>query len=204
VLYLAQMSSGDERARYLQNCIEKYNDCFYDDGVQVGAYARFILAEDYKSQGETDKAQALFDEIKSKYPDAIDHAGNSVPSTNSTVADTNNNTGAAIAAAGTWLKLIDEGQYAESHRAAAKYFQGAVTETAWENSMETFRKPLGTVVSRSLKSAVSHPELPGAPDGSYVVMQFDTSFTDKKVSVETVTFMLEKDGQWRAAGYYIK
>jgi serine/threonine protein kinase len=76
VLYLAQMSEGDERAQYLQDCIDKYNDCFYDDGVQVGAYARFILAEDYKSQGETDKAQVLFDEIKSKYPDAMDHRGN--------------------------------------------------------------------------------------------------------------------------------
>jgi serine/threonine protein kinase len=75
VLYLAQMSQGDERAQYLQDCIDKYNDCFYDDGVLVGAYARFILAEDYKSQGETDKARVLFDEIKSKYPDAIDHRG---------------------------------------------------------------------------------------------------------------------------------
>jgi serine/threonine protein kinase len=76
VLYLAQMSQGDERAKYLQDCIEKYNDCFYGDGVQVGAYARFLLAEDYKSQGETDKAKALFSEIKVKYAGAIDHRGN--------------------------------------------------------------------------------------------------------------------------------
>jgi len=78
VLYLAQMSQGDERTRYFQECIDKYNDCFYDDGVQVGAYARFLLAQDYKRQGETDKAHVLFDEIKSKYADAIDHAGSSL------------------------------------------------------------------------------------------------------------------------------
>jgi hypothetical protein len=76
VLYLAQMSQGDERAQYLQDCIDTYNDCFYGDGVQVGAYARFLLAQDYKSQGETEKAKALFDEIKFKYADAIDHRGN--------------------------------------------------------------------------------------------------------------------------------
>jgi hypothetical protein len=75
VLYLAQMSQGDERAHYLQECIDKYNDCFYGDGVQVGAYARFLLAGDYKNQGETEKAKALFVEIKSKYADAIDHGG---------------------------------------------------------------------------------------------------------------------------------
>jgi hypothetical protein len=75
MLYLAQMSTGDDRAKYLQDCIDKYNDCFYGDGAQVGAYARFMLAEDYKSNGETEKAKALYDEIKAKYPDAIDHSG---------------------------------------------------------------------------------------------------------------------------------
>jgi hypothetical protein len=35
-------------------------------------------------------------------------------------------------------------------------------------------------------------------------MQFDTSFANKKSAVETVTFMQEKDGNWKAAGYYIK
>jgi hypothetical protein len=47
-------------------------------------------------------------------------------------------------------------------------------------------------------------ELPGAPDGQYVVMQFETSFANKKSAIETVTFMLEKDGQWKSAGYFIK
>ena len=44
-LNLAQMSQGDERDQYLQDCIDNYNDCFYDDGVLVGAYARFLLAQ---------------------------------------------------------------------------------------------------------------------------------------------------------------
>ena len=76
VLYLAQMSQGDERAQHLQDCIDKYNDCFYGDGVQVGAYARFLLAKDYKSQGDTSKAKALFNEIKANYAGAIDHNAN--------------------------------------------------------------------------------------------------------------------------------
>ena len=75
VLYLAQMSKGDDRAGYLQDCIDKYNDCFYGDGVQVGVYARFLLAQDCRSNGERAKADALFNEIKAKYPDAIDHSG---------------------------------------------------------------------------------------------------------------------------------
>jgi hypothetical protein len=46
--------------------------------------------------------------------------------------------------------------------------------------------------------------LPGAPDGKYVVVQFDTSFQRKKSALETVTPMMEKDGKWRVSGYYIK
>ena len=46
--------------------------------------------------------------------------------------------------------------------------------------------------------------LPGAPDGEYVVIQFDTSFTNKKVAVETVTPMKDEDGIWRVSGYYVK
>jgi hypothetical protein len=70
--------------------------------------------------------------------------------------------------------------------------------------METFRKPLGDLASRTLKSAQAMTKLPGAPDGQYVVMQFETSFANKKSAIETVTFMLEKDGQWKSAGYFIK
>ncbi len=74
-LYVAQQSQGGDRVRYLRDCIEKFNDCFYGDGVQVGAYARFLLAQDYRARGEDQKAQALFTELKASYPDAIDHGG---------------------------------------------------------------------------------------------------------------------------------
>jgi len=70
--------------------------------------------------------------------------------------------------------------------------------------MTTYRKPLGNLVSRNLKSAKPSTELPGAPDGQYVVMQFDSSFANKKSAIETVTFVLDQDGQWKAIGYYIK
>jgi len=75
VLYVAQMSQGDERTKNLQDCIEKYNDCMYGDGVQVGVYARFLLAHDLRLKGDTKKADELADEIKTKSADAINHNG---------------------------------------------------------------------------------------------------------------------------------
>lgn len=110
----------------------------------------------------------------------------------------------AVAAATKWLATIDAGNYSECWKQASAIFQGGVTEAAWENSMNTFRKPLGGLISRKLTSAQQLSELPGAPDGQYVLMQFNSSFVGKKSAVETLTFMLEKDGQWRSAGYFIK
>jgi DNA repair exonuclease SbcCD ATPase subunit len=75
VLYVGQRSEGEQRVKYLRDCIEKYNDCFYGDGVQVGVYARFLLAEYYKSKGQTNDAEQLFNEIRTKYPEAVDHSG---------------------------------------------------------------------------------------------------------------------------------
>ena len=66
------------------------------------------------------------------------------------------------------------------------------------------RDPLGKTTSRKLKSASYTKTLPGAPDGDYVVIQYETSFENKQSSIETVTPMLDKDGKWRVSGYYIK
>jgi hypothetical protein len=111
---------------------------------------------------------------------------------------------AATAAARTWLAAIDEGAYAQTWTNAATGFKSAVTSEKWTDSMQRYRKPLGSLISRTVKSAKEMSSLPGAPDGDYVVMQFESSFAEKKSAIETVTFLLEKDGQWRAAGYYIK
>lgn len=121
-----------------------------------------------------------------------------------TVPPTVESTTNAVAIAEKWLALIDTGNYSESWSNASAIFRGGVTEPAWENSMNTFRKPLGALISRKLQSAQSMTEMPGAPDGQYVLMQFQSSFASKKSAIETVTFMREKDGQWRSAGYFIK
>jgi len=111
---------------------------------------------------------------------------------------------AAAEPAQSWLRDIDSGSYAQSWTNAAAYFQSAITVDKWAEALQSARKPLGSLVSRKLESAQELTALPGAPDGRYILMQFNTSFTNKKSAIETVTFRLEKDGQWRAAGYYIK
>ena len=71
-------------------------------------------------------------------------------------------------------------------------------------SLEAVRRPLGELVSRVLESKLYATELPGAPDGEYVVIQFTTSFANKRSAIETVTPRRHADGEWRVSGYYIK
>jgi len=111
---------------------------------------------------------------------------------------------AASAAATIWLGQIDSANYANSWKNASVYFRSALTEKNWIDALNGTRKPLGKLLLRKLNKAKNAKSLPGAPDGNYVVMQFVTNFSNKKGAVETMTFMQEKDGKWRAAGYYIK
>jgi Protein of unknown function (DUF4019) len=103
-----------------------------------------------------------------------------------------------------WLGVLDGGSYAAAYDQAAPVVKAAVTKDGWVRQMNAVRAPLGNVASRQVASATYATSLPGAPDGKYVVMQFNTSFQHKKTAVETLTMVLADDGQWKAAGYFIK
>jgi hypothetical protein len=105
---------------------------------------------------------------------------------------------------GGWLRLVDGGQYGESWEAASAGLKGAVAKTQWEKAMTDNRAPLGKMAMRTLASSAYSKTLPGAPDGEYVVTLYTTQFEHKESAQETVISVLEKDGQWRVAGYYFK
>jgi hypothetical protein len=113
-------------------------------------------------------------------------------------------TKAAVAVAEKWLSLVDEGQYAASWETAAAYFRNAIRQDQWDQAARAVRQPLGDLVSRKLKSTDVKTSLPGAPDGQYVVIQFETAFQFKQAAVETVTPMRQEDGTWAVSGYFIK
>jgi len=121
-----------------------------------------------------------------------------------TIYSADSATDAATKAAQAWLALVDSGEYAESWQKAAQIFRSQVTKDQWVNALNSVRSPLGKVESRTLKNSTYTKSLPGAPDGEYVVIQFDTVFEKRKSSIETITPMKERDGQWRVSGYFIK
>jgi predicted SnoaL-like aldol condensation-catalyzing enzyme len=110
----------------------------------------------------------------------------------------------AIVAAEHWLHLVDNGKYTESWDQAATYFKSAIKPDDWKRTIKAVRKPLGNVISRSIISQQYTTTLPGAPDGKYVVIQYETSFSNKRAAIETITPMMDKNGKWHISGYFIK
>lgn len=111
---------------------------------------------------------------------------------------------AAEAAASAWLATVDAGKYGASWDEAAAMFQAALTRAQWEAALTQVRQPLGRLVSRKLRGAKFTTDIPNAPAGEYVILQYDTSFANASGKTETITPMKGKDGAWRVSGYYIK
>lgn len=109
---------------------------------------------------------------------------------------------AALAASTKWLTFVDNGDYSKSWERAASLFRAMVTKLEWETKLKTFRTHLGKVSERKVKSKQYAKTLLNAPEGEYVVIQYETVFKNKQTVSETVTTVLEKDGKWRVAGYY--
>jgi hypothetical protein len=103
-----------------------------------------------------------------------------------------------------WLALVDAGDYGAGWDASASVMQDAAPKEQFGQSVGAARGPMGAVKSRSFAKAEYATALPGAPDGEYVVIQYNTVFENKAEAVETITPMMDWDGMWKVSGYYLK
>jgi hypothetical protein len=110
----------------------------------------------------------------------------------------------AEGAARNWLKSVDSGNYAQSWDDTGSVLKANVARDQWQELLARNRGPLGALISRKLTSAEYTTQLPGAPDGQYVVLEYASSFEHKNAAIETVTPALDKDGKWRVCIYTVK
>ncbi|MGZ4786944.1 MAG: DUF4019 domain-containing protein [Terriglobales bacterium] len=106
-------------------------------------------------------------------------------------------------AAEQWIVLVDDGQYQQSWKEAAKIFQDALSSADWQKKAEAERTQLGQKQSRKLKDIKLGSAVRGLPSGQYVQVKYQSSYANKKVATETITAVLESDGNWRVASYSV-
>ena len=107
----------------------------------------------------------------------------------------------AQAEALAFVRLVDAGAYTQSWECAGPMFKSAVTAEGWEAQAKPVREPLGSLVSRNLKAVEAPSSLPGAPEGEYRLVMFDTDYSAAQGTTETV--VMRKDaGEWGVVGYF--
>jgi len=118
-------------------------------------------------------------------------------------AATDANSGPEVSAATAWVSLVDAKRWDESWSAAGTLFKSQMPQPRWASTIQPVREQLGAVSSRSVKSVTKATSLPGAPDGQYEIVQFETSFASKASATETVVLSNEASG-WKVDGYFIR
>ena len=119
-------------------------------------------------------------------------------------ADDSEAVAAARDSVNAWLELIATSQFSESLGRASPVLQNAITDKSWNQSLRSSRSPLGVVQSRKLLGAKFSEDLPGVPQGDYVIFGFASVFENQDNIIETVTAKKDADGIWRVAGYFIR
>lgn len=103
-----------------------------------------------------------------------------------------------------WLEKLDGGAYGDSWDGAGELLRREVSREQWEVSVRSVREPLGEAVGRELVFASTSKALPNLPQGEYVLLIYETTFTSGGSVTEQVTLERETDGRWRTVGYFVK
>lgn len=74
-LYRAQQETGSEKERLLKDCLDRFSNCYYLDGAQVGPLAMHQLAVYYQQTGRKQEADKFFKRIRKESPGAVNHRG---------------------------------------------------------------------------------------------------------------------------------
>src|SRR5271166_5013877 len=108
-----------------------------------------------------------------------------------------------VAAATSWLELIDAGKYNDAWAASADEIKTAGPVDAFAKMMEQTRGPLGNEKSRTVKDQGYAKDPQNAPPGEYVQIHFDSSFENAKSATELVIVKKQPDGVWKVGQYSV-
>lgn len=108
----------------------------------------------------------------------------------------------SLAAAESWLKIVDSGNYGDSWSAASNTFKFTIKKDEWIKAEDKLRKPLGKLISRKMIEQRPAKNPKGLPAGDYMVIYFKTSYSNRPEANELVTLVKSDDGVWRVLTYH--
>lgn len=104
-----------------------------------------------------------------------------------------------------WLALLDGKQWGASWLGGSSLLRDVVTQNQWIDAIKAQRDSLGNATSRKLESMQKAKNLRYGTRGDFIILKFNTSFSNSPHSTETLTLM--SDGrlkQWKVTNYEIR
>lgn len=103
----------------------------------------------------------------------------------------------------TWLKLVDGEQYGDSWDNGSEIFRMTISKDEWTRLLNKVRQPLGRVTTRDVIDQRFATDPKGLPAGDYMVLLYNTTFSNKPSAIELVTLRFE-NGRWKVLTYQVK
>lgn len=107
----------------------------------------------------------------------------------------------ARAAAQSWLRVVDDGEFEESWEAAASAFQERVPQETWEDRGDQLRDSIQTGASRTLTMVQYRNSLRQTSGGPFVILKYRSTPGD--LSIEEVVLTTRIDDTWKVTGYQV-
>lgn len=150
-------------------------------------------------------AAVIFAAVSSSGGDETAPLAQGVDASDQTSASSaHNSSPAALARARRFIAAVDAGDWTRSYDVAGEFFQSQTSADEWAAMVQPVRGKLGSVEERRLANVQKVQSLPGAPDGDYEILQYQTKFSNESIiSTETVILVRNADG-FDIAGYFIR
>lgn len=103
-----------------------------------------------------------------------------------------------------FLQLIDSEKYEQGWESSSALMREKIFLEVWNQQIPAMRDKVGTLKNRKQDSSSLSDWAEKAPDGQYLTLKYVSSFEKRAEAIETISLILEDDGHWRVAGYFIK
>ena len=107
----------------------------------------------------------------------------------------------AIESASTFLALLDRGDISAAFETTTAFHRSYWQRDRWVDSIGTLRSFYGPLINRAASKTVHKDSYPKHPDGEYIVIVFESSFSRKRQTTEIVAVTPDGDGRWRVSDY---
>ena len=101
----------------------------------------------------------------------------------------------------SWLTLLDQGQYGPTWSQGGSLMHDIISQNQWVAAMQAIRKPLGNASARKASGSQATETLPGGTKGNFMIINYQTSFSNKPYVTEKVTLMAWTYGRWQVIAY---